>query len=436
MGKAPAPAHLPRARARERAVVRPDYRQDFLSSSPCSAGKPAVASRPLSRVLILAGDSDGNLGDRAILMALCKELTDANPGVAVTVVSRDRERASHDFQAAVLSPGLSGLPRLCAAAARSDLVVCGGGGLFQDDDSLIKMPYWGVRVALMRLLNRRVVGYSLGVGPLKAASSRLFARLAFACMERVSVRDPRAYQSAQPLTGEEVQMVPDPAILLQAAPDQAALSLLHEHHVPLDGRPLIGVAPRRWFPPRARLIPNRLTARWRRPAPPCPLHAQLTAQLAEVLDRLVARHGAHIVFLPTYNLDHEGDEKVCREIQDQMSAPGGSVIPMDDPRLYKAVARRLSVLLGGRMHPTILAASAGTPVVGLAYNPKFHGFFELLGQQERLLNVTDFVHGGQVDELTTMVETAMAAGGPAPAIVQRLGNATRQFTHQIAGAGA
>jgi Polysaccharide pyruvyl transferase len=153
-----------------------------------STAAPALGAAP--RVLMLCGDAEHNLGDRAILQAMCQELRAVRPDIKLTVLSRDARRAGQDFGAEVLPPGWRGFARLCRAAMRSDLVLCGGGGLFQDDDSLIKMPYWGLRVALARMLARRVVGYALGVGPLRARSSRLSARLAFACMEPVSVRGP------------------------------------------------------------------------------------------------------------------------------------------------------------------------------------------------------------------------------------------------------
>ena len=79
------------------------------------------------------------------------------------------------------------------------LTCCGGAGLFQDDDSVVKMPYWALRVAAARLLAPRVVAYALGIGPLDARLSRWCAKLAFACMARVTVRDERAREVAQAL---------------------------------------------------------------------------------------------------------------------------------------------------------------------------------------------------------------------------------------------
>jgi polysaccharide pyruvyl transferase CsaB len=404
-----------------------------VSDAAMAAAREAPAAvATVRRVLILCGDSDRNLGDHAIVQGMCQELRAASPGLEISVLSRDPARAERDFGARALRPGWRGGLAVWKAAARADLVLCGGGGLFQDDDSLAKMPYWAVRVALARILAGRVVGYALGVGPLRAASSRLFARLAFACMEKVSVRDRRAQEVAQALTTKSVHLLPDPALVLRPVDAGAARAWLTAQGVPLDGRPLIGVATRRWFPPRTRVIPHRLTSRLPLPDPHESAQGEaLTALLAQVLDRIVERSGAHVVFLPTYNARSEADDRVCEQVKARMTSPEAQVLLIDDAPLYKAVCGQLSVVLGGRMHPTILAASAGTPVVGLAYNQKFDGFFELIGAADRVLDVASFVASQRTGDLEAMVEAALRDGPAQRERIAELVCTISGFTHGL-----
>lgn len=400
---------------------------------PMKTSDSAKGSAPrAARLLVLGGDADGNLGDRAILFATCLGARAVRPDIEICVVASDREGALRKFGVSVVPRGPRGFLRFCAAAARSDLVLCGGGGLFQDDDSLVKMPYWGARVALVRLLCPRVVGYSLGVGPLRAQTSRMFARLAFACMERVSVRDERARSTAQKLTRKFVTLVPDPALLLPAVSDDDAQAWLREKGVPIDGSPLVGVALRRWFPPSPRLVPHEVTAKLGRNHPrESPESRRLTELLARTLDEAVRRHGAYVVFLPTYNVAHEGDDKLCEETLSKMSTPRGQVLRVGDPSLYKGVAAQLAVLLGGRMHPTIFAASVGTPVVGLAYNPKFKGFFQLLGLADQVMDVQEFVKNQRVEDLARMVDQAIRERVPLRETVDRLTGEIRAFNRSL-----
>lgn len=158
---------------------------------------------------------------------------------------------------------------------------------------------------------------------------------------------------------------------------------------------------------------------------------ELCSLLAQVLDQLVERRNVEIVFMPSYNAHHEGDERLCRAIQEYMTQDSGTLLHTSNPDEYRAVCRRLDVLIGGRMHPTIFAASVGTPVVGLAYNPKFHGFFQLLGLETYLVDVSDFVEHKQVDRLTTLVLEATVKQQEIDSSVQSLQNSIMEFNRSM-----
>lgn len=386
----------------------------------------------MAEVVILAGDSDSNLGDRAIVHATCAELRRQEPNVRIALMSDDTRRDREYFHAEPIARGLRGFPRLLWKAWRSDAILCGGGGLFQDDTSLIKMPYWAARLALLRCLGAKIIGYSLGVGPLGWASSRLAARLAFACMSTVSVRDETAKRLSESLTRKPVHLVPDPALLLDAAPDHEAREVMARAGVPVDGTTLIGVAARRWFHHRPTLIPHKWARRYHlRPIPGQESNRLMVSLLAEVLDTLVEQHSAHVVLLPTYNISHEADDATCREIADAMSSQRTNLLLLSDPRLYKAVTGRLHVMIGSRMHPTMFAAAMGTPCIGLSYNPKFEGFFDLIGVDDKVIQLEDFVRGQKKGELIELVRIALADHATDLDRIQDLMTVTRRFTADI-----
>lgn len=117
---------------------------------------PNGRQRAPLRVLILSGDFEENLGDAAILAGTCRSLEALRPGVEISVAARDARREPREPAVRSVPRGLAGLPALAGAARRADLILCGGGGLFQDDDSLVKMPYWALRVAFARVLCPRL----------------------------------------------------------------------------------------------------------------------------------------------------------------------------------------------------------------------------------------------------------------------------------------
>lgn len=358
------------------------------------------------QVLILAGDSDNNLGDRAIVLATCNALRERIPNLQITLLSGSPTDASRYFDAHAIPRGLIGFFSVLAAARRADLVLVGGGGLFQDDDSLIKMPYWGLRVACVRLFARRIVGYSLGAGPLRSKLGRWSARLALACMERISVRDENARACLQPLTTKPVELVPDPALLLVRDPRSEASAPIA---FPESQVPVVGVALRQWFHNVNSFIPHKYAVKYRlRAIPGEAQREQLAELMAKTLDTVVERSGAQILFLPTYNVAHEADDRFCDMVRTRMRCTTTQMLRIDEPLAYLAIARKLSVMLGGRMHPTILAASVGVPVVGLAYNPKFAGFFRLLGIENAVFPIDQFVTDAQVESMVGAVLQAIA----------------------------
>lgn len=335
-------------------------------------------------ILILAGDTDNNLGDCAIVTAICEKAWEIHPNATFFILSSDPGGMTTKLGLTSIRKGFWGVHSLLKTARSADHILCAGGGLFQDDDSLLKMPYWAARLITIRAVGGEILSVSIGAGPLNKLVSKLFARLALSQLSTIVVRDKKAQSVLSPLTSKRVDVVPDPAFLLKPAASERALGILSAANIPSDGRPLIGVTARRWFHKNSGIVPYKYLAmlgiRKNRGAHQMSI---LCSNLAGILDALIEKHNAHIVFLPTYNISHEADNKVCDAITNMMRSDAYSSLELSDPRDYKAVTSKTSLMICGRMHPAILAASMKVPVVGLAYNQKFDGLFELLNQESR-----------------------------------------------------
>jgi polysaccharide pyruvyl transferase WcaK-like protein len=399
--------------------------------------EPRVGTEPIEgrvvRVLIVGGDLDGNLGDRSLIAGMCDDLRSAGRPVELRVpTSRAGGPAGGDLGAVPLRRGARGLGSLLRAASRSDLLLWGGGGLLQDDDSLVKVPYWTSLLALLGPLSRCTVAYALGVGPLRHRASRWLARRALGRCDVISARDRYGQALATELCSLPVTLVPDPALLLRPAPSRAAREWLRDRRVPLDGRPIVGVALRRWFPPRDRVVPHRLRSRFASsPEAAAPQAGKLIDHVARALSGIAEDlGGAHLLFLPTYAIAAEGDVEICHRVLAKTGTPG-QVEVIRDPRLYAAVVRELQLMVGGRMHAAILAASAGTPFAGIGYNPKFDGFFELLEAADLLVPVQRVVEDGGAEALLGVLRAALDAGPPSPERVELLRERTRQFDRDL-----
>lgn len=370
----------------------------------------------MGKILLLGGDSDANVGDTAILKSLYQCISSARAGVRVSVLSNrpgfaellDSGSAGSRAGLVVLPRGPGGFASLLRAAPGQHLIMVGGGGLFQDDDSRIKMPYWAARIAMLRALNSRIVGHSLGAGPLDHAESRGCARMACGALRSVSVRDRFAQRWLSASIGRDVAVVPDPAFMLEPASSQAAREFVRSLGLNPQ-RPLIAVALRRWFHRRGGFIPHRLRAGAGLDRGEG--EAQMTSlreDLASALRALSRRFDASVLLMPSYHAAHEGDVHECSQLLARLDGVAARVASISNPALYKAVAGLCLVMISARMHPLILSASMGVPIVALAYNGKFEGLFDLLGRIRGLSWLEDSGDGSRAREIEALTEAALA----------------------------
>lgn len=362
----------------------------------------------MRRVLILGGDSDYNLGDAAILAALCACFAKAGAAEIIVTSALTQPRLPPGATG-VLMRGLRAIPALMRAASGADLVVIGGGGLFQDDDSRVKMPYWASRTAALRLVNANIVGHSVGAGPLEHAESRIAARVTCNALRSVTVRDPFAQAALQRCTALPIQIVPDPAFMLEPAPTAQATDYLASLGIQA-GRPVIGICLRKWFHARGGFIPSRVRmALGITDTSGTDSLKQLLEQLASALLPIANAMDASILLLPTYSAVYENDAQTCEAFGRLLPGRKVNIARITDPALYKAVTGRLSVLVSSRMHPLILAAGMGTPIVGLAYNGKFEGMFDMLQSPHQMLWLDDAINTLPM-RMSNLIDQAMRSG--------------------------
>jgi polysaccharide pyruvyl transferase WcaK-like protein len=385
----------------------------------------------MTNVLLLGGDADANLGDAGILAATCACLAAVDPHIAITIVSKRRRARELPGLASVITPGPVSFAALLQSARRQHLIVVGGGGLLQDDDSRIKVPYWASRLLALRACQRNIAGLSLGVGPLDHAESRAAARVICELLNSVSVRDEFARDWLQRCSGRPVEVVPDPAFMLEPAAARDAADYIRSLGLAAD-RPLLGVAVRGWFHSRGGFVPRKVRfGLGLRDEHKRSERERFADSLATEVGRLARRLGAAVLLMPSYRLAHEGDLEASEALAARLDGVSVGLAKIDDPCLYKAVAGRLALMVAARMHPLIFAASMGVPVVGLAYNGKFEGAFQLLGMRDQLLDLGSLSNGVEPGWLEAPVQAAFAASCGSRERTAALAHRVREHTRSL-----
>jgi polysaccharide pyruvyl transferase CsaB len=334
-------------------------------------------------VLIAGYYGHGNAGDEAILAAMLSDLRSLDGSLTFTVAGGDPARLAADHGVRAISA--TDIPALAEAVRGSDLVILGGGGLFEDYwESSVEafltsaqgglLSYLAVPT-LAALLGRPLAIYAVGVGPLRTEQGRRLTRIAFGLCRAATVRDPESLNLLRELGlpqpgGPRIELAADPAFDLAPAAGEKVDRLLSEWGVGA-GEPVYGVALRHWGFGAA---PG-----WE-------------AEVARALDRFLAGVEGRLLFLPFHAGGpgmNEDDPAVHRRVRESLAA-GDRVVLVERglrPDELAGVLGRCRLVLAMRYHAALFALGAGVPAVALAYDPKVSSLLAAAGLADLSLPV-------------------------------------------------
>ncbi|MEK7277026.1 MAG: polysaccharide pyruvyl transferase family protein [Chloroflexota bacterium] len=356
---------------------------------------------PNSKTILIAGYYGfGNAGDEAILSAIISDLRALRSDLNLVVVSGDpaQTEAAHGVAGVLWTD----IEKIMQAVAASDLVILGGGGLFHDywgfdPDSLLTQHHAGIAFfggipLLASLLDKPLMMYAVGVGPLFSAVGQAHTRAAFDAAALITVRDPesKALLESIGVPPDRVHVTADPGFQFQ--PHIIPLPLPFREGGRGDrSRPLLAVALREW---NIGVLPDY----WER-------------QVAEALDVFVERHGGAIVFVPFQEGKGylQNDAAVAERVRSGMrNIERTMMLPENSSVREKAAAlSQCDLVLGMRLHSLIFAVSSAVPAVGLVYDPKVRSVMAAAGIEDYAVDLGAATAG----RLAERMETAFAERG-------------------------
>lgn len=294
----------------------------------------------------------GNAGDEAILETLLRHLRALRSDLAFTITSADPAETAAAY--GVDSVLWSDSGAILEAIRSSSLVLIGGGGIFHDywgfdPHTLLTDDHWGISfytgpALLGALLGKRVMLYAIGVGPLFSEHARQYTRIACEAAHVITVRDSASagLLTELDIPPQQIQLTADPAFDFAVPP------------APAPTKSQIGIGLRNW---NIGVYPDF----WER-------------QVAAALDQFLDTHPGEAVFLPFQRLDSdlEDDLAVARRVYGRMRNQDRCrvVDARATPSQLASEIAACDLVLGMRLHASILAAAARVPVVSLSYDTK------------------------------------------------------------------
>lgn len=306
----------------------------------------------MKKVLLSGFYGFGNTGDEAILETLAYELT--NLGLEVSALSSNPEDTKKRYN--IKSYNRKNPGEIIKAIKSCDVLIKGGGSLFQDVTSSMSLYYY-LGIAMMAMMARKQVYlYSQGIGPIsRQINRRLFTRIINRC-KAISVRDEFSKEELDKLGVKvpPITLTADPVFLLKPAPAETGVKILLSSGLDIEeGRMMVGLAVRPWK--------GDETA---------------SSRFADMADRIIEEYNAKLVFIP-FHYPHDLD--FTFEIVNRMKNKPFIMDKRYMPSEIMSVMGQMHVNIGVRLHSLIFSACMGVPMIGISYDPKIEGFLNSMG---------------------------------------------------------
>lgn len=320
---------------------------------------------PVQKIIISGYYGFRNSGDEAVLQsilnALRKQSQAAGIQIEPVVLSIDPEWTTATY--GVKSVHRMKLGEVRKAIKDSAGLISGGGSLLQDVTGSKSIPYYLGIIKLAQWLGKPTFIYAQGIGPVNRKLFHPLIKSVFRKCAYVSVRDEQSRQLLQSmgLSGDLIEVVPDPVMGLNLPEDSGASSLSAEQDKQA-AQQTVGISIRFWEQSRKELD-----------------------TIAEGLLKACAQSPLHLRFLPFHHpSDNEASRYMMQKLETEISGLGGVLSICEDalhPQQMLCEVGQCDVLIGMRLHSLIYAAGRRVPLIGISYDPKIDHFLERVGCQ-------------------------------------------------------
>lgn len=287
-----------------------------------------------------------NTGDEAVLDSILSKFREKDPGIRITVFSSDPRSTSSRFS--VDSVNRLAPFSVIRTLLKSDILISGGGGLFQDSTGRFSVAYYLSMIFLAKLFGKKAVVFGQGYGPVKRPFNKKLIRYVLNMADLITLRD---ISSKQMMKKDGVNVPPilvcaDPAILLKK---EGFSDILKDEMINEFDRPTIGISIRRF-----KNMP-----------------VSFSSDMAAVIDSIIEKHNVNVIFIP---FQVPEDTEMCVDVLSFMRNKGRVIAGLYGPRQVLGLVSSLDMLIGIRLHSLIFAAASGIPAIAISYDPKVRAF--------------------------------------------------------------
>jgi polysaccharide pyruvyl transferase WcaK-like protein len=290
------------------------------------------------------------------------------------------------------------------ALRRADAVLWAVGLDMQDDSSLARLLYlWGA-FRIYRLRGLKIVVLFQGAGPLSTRAGRAVARQVLKQVDTFVARDPGTYALIGKIHPDLRSVLAHDAIFLPGfeedarAADASEQRRLDSFFIGAPG-PVVGLNIRQWFHFSSGLFPYQL-AKKKYQARSLPKMAELTERAAWLIEALRRERGARVLLISAYQpgiLPWEDDLDWLVSLKRRYAADENVILTDGHLSMpgYYAMMSRLDLMIGMRLHSSLIALRFGVPAMNLSYTLKGGDIMNALGLDGNVVDLGGFLQSPQ-----------------------------------------
>jgi polysaccharide pyruvyl transferase WcaK-like protein len=338
----------------------------------------------------------GNLGDLASRWGVLRALHQLGADDVTVFRNLEMDAPALPFRALDYRP-LRNL-RLDRAARdafrRADTVLWAVGLDMQDDSSLVRMMYLWVAFRLYRALDLKIICLFQGAGPVATRAGRVVARAVLSQVDTFVARDPGTYALIEKLNPHTKRVLAHDAIFLPGFEDDVS-GVGRNGIPPLQNRPVIGINIRQWFHFASSILPYQFSREKYRQRSEAQMQ-ELIRSTTELIASLRDRQRARVLLISAYQKDvlpWEDDLPWLERVKanfandDEVQLVNMAVTM---PEYYDLMSR-LDLMIGMRLHSSLVALRFGVPSINLSYTLKGGDILRHLGLPDSVADLKGFI---------------------------------------------
>ena len=291
-----------------------------------------------------------NAGDEAILQSIYRSITNARSDISITVLSSDPDDTKSRYGYNAINR--FSVFRVFRSLRRCDALISGGGSLLQDFTSTRSLLYYLSIINAAKLMGKKVMIYSNGIGPVRKKSNRRRVRRAVSRADIVTLRDASSLDElrAMGVARNDMRVTADPVFTMRGTPHGEILPVLEKHGVPPS--PFLTVSIRDWTD-----------------------LGDFCKHLASICDSVHDLTGRSIVFVL---MQFDKDAGITRKVQGMMKNPSYIIEGRLTAEELMGIIGASDAVIAMRLHALIFAARMNVPFAGLVYDPKVESYTSAL----------------------------------------------------------